>query len=221
METKLRLKCGNIIACGELAEFISGFRGVRSSQIIYEVRGGVLEVSIFGSPNEVLTSKRALMKAYEEWRKLAEFRTGKSRELDVKTLSTLVGKPVIPDVLVFALKNLGYPAELRGGTLVTHAPADMVLSLAREVSVKLEEVSRDYPKATRNVKSLLVALSLLGHDIRSSLQSLMQMGFVEENHKLRLNAEWSSLLAKLYTVHLGASENETRAKEGRREGVDN
>ncbi|MEM2208051.1 MAG: DUF2067 family protein [Sulfolobales archaeon] len=213
MEVRLRLKCGSPVACSELAEFVSKSRGVRSTQIIYEVRNGILEIDIFGSPNEVLSSKKALMKAYEEWRRIKEFESGRSSGLNVRTLSALVGKPTIPDVVVFLLKNQGYSAELRGDVLVTNASATLVLDLAREVSMKLEEVSKEFPRASRNLKALLVALSVLGYDARSLLQHLIQMGLVEENRKLKLNTEWSSLLAKLCTINSGVSESEARSKE--------
>ncbi|MEM1623169.1 MAG: DUF2067 family protein [Sulfolobales archaeon] len=214
MEVRLKLKCGNPAACSELAEFISKSKGVRSTQTIYEVRNGILNIDIFGSPNEVLSSKKALLKAYEEWRRIKEFESGRSSGLNVRTLSALVGRPTIPDVVVFLLRNQGYSAELQGDVLVTNAPATFVLDLAREVSMKLEEVSKEFPRASRNLKALLVALSVLGYDARSLLQHLIQMGLVEENHKLKLNTEWSSLLAKIVHHKLRVSESEAGSKEG-------
>ncbi|MCS7099481.1 MAG: DUF2067 family protein [Sulfolobales archaeon] len=215
MEVRVRFRCFNQAICGELAEFISRYRGVRSSQIAYEVRGDVLEVSIFGSPNEVVNTKKAMKRAYDEWRRFVEFRSGKLGGLDVGTLSRITGRPVVPEVLVALLRSRGYSAELSGGELVTNAPPDLVVDLSSDVSLKLEEVSREYPKASRSLKYLLAALSVLGYGVEEVLQYLKQRGLVEENRRLKLLRNWCDLLAALRTVGVGASGSEDRDQEGR------
>lgn len=213
MEVKIRLRCGNRELCSELAEFITKRRGVRSSRIVYEVRGDILEVSVTGSPYDVLNTKRAVIASYREWRKLKEFMSGNSKSLTLNTLMSYVGGPIMPDVLSLILRYRGYDAEIRGDVLETNAPADEVLSTAQEVSSKLKEVSKMFPKATRSLRALLVALAVLGYDIESSLDILKQMGFIEENHKLKVTAEWTSLLVKLRTVDLGGEGVEAGDKE--------
>lgn len=214
MEAVVRLRCENPEACGELAEFISDSRGVRSPQVTYRVRGDVLEVRIVGPPSEVARTKRALMEAYRTWRSAREFRSGRSSELSLEALPLLTGKPTAPRILVQLLKTRGYSAEVRDGRLVTDAPPDLVEELAREVSEKVEAVARDYPRATRSLKALLVALSVLGYDAERVLEELKRAGLVEEDHRLRLNAEWSSLLAKMLTSGLGAGRGEAGGQEG-------
>ncbi len=214
MEVKIRLRCGSQELCSELAEFITKRRGVRSSRIIYEVRGDILEVSVFGSPYDVLNTKRAIMASYGEWRRLKEFELGGSRRLALTTLMSHVGGPIIPDVLLLILRYRGYDAEIRSGVLETNAPADEVFNIAQDVSSKLKEVSKMFPKATRSLRALLVALAVLGYDIEGSLDTLKRMGLVEENHKLKVTAEWTSLLVKLRILDLGGEGVETGDQEG-------
>ncbi|MCX8184665.1 MAG: DUF2067 family protein [Sulfolobales archaeon] len=215
MEVRVRLKCFNQNTCGELAEFISRHRGVKSSRIVYEVRGSVLEVSITGSPNEVVNAKKAVKRAYDEWRKFVEFKSRRLGKLDVDILSRITGKPVVPDVLIVLLKASGYSAEFSGSELVTNAPPDFIVDLSLDISMKFEELSRKYPKASRGLKHLLVSLSVLGYDVEDMLQYLKREGYVEENHRLKLVKEWSSLLATLHAIDIGVSRDEDRGQEDR------
>lgn len=221
MEVKVRLKCGSPAACGELAGFISGFKGVRSTQISYRVRGDILEVAVVGPPEQVARTKRVLMEAYRRWREIGEFRSGRSGELSLETLSLLTGRPIAPRVLELLLRVQGYAVEAREDRLVTDAPPDLVVRLAREVSEEMERVSRSYPRAARGLRILLAALSVLGHDIEEALGHLKEAGVVEENHKLKLKVEWSSLLAKLHALEPGAGGSEAGGQEGDREGAYN
>ncbi len=214
MEARMRLKCEDPVACGELAEFISGSRGVRPSQMTYRIRGDVLEVTISGPPSAVSRAKRALMDAYRKWREVRGFKSGRSRELRLEALPLLTGKPTALRILVPLLRAQGYEAEVREGRLVSSAPPDVVVELARRVTEEIERVSRDYPRASRSLKALLAALSALGYDAESVLEELKRAGLVEENHRLRLNAEWSSLLAKIHTSGLGAAGGEAGGQEG-------
>jgi len=214
VEVRMRLRCGGRESCYELAEFITKRRGVRSSRIVYEVSGDILEISVVGSPYDVLSARRAIAASYREWRKLREFKLGGSGRLALSTLMSYVGGPVMVDVLLFLLRDRGYDAEVRNNILETNAPADVVFSIAQEVSNKLEEVSKDFPKATRGLKALLVALAVIGYDAESSLDALKRMGLIEENHKLKVTAEWTSLLVKLRTVDLGGEGVEAGDKEG-------
>ncbi len=213
-ESRVRLRCGDPVACGELAEFISSFKGARSPQITYRVRDGILEAAIVGPPSEVARAKRALMEAYRKWREIREFRSGRSSELRLEALPLLTGRPTAPRILVQLLRAQGYAAELREGVLTSNAPPDLIVELARKISEKMEGVARDYPRATHSLKALLVALSVLGYDTESVLEDLKRAGLVEEDHKLKLNAEWGSLLIKVHTSSLGVERGEAGDQEG-------
>jgi len=221
LRVELRLRCGSPESCTELAEYVVRRRGVRAPQLSYEVRGGVLEVSIAGAPSDVAASRRAVMEAYREWRSLRVFKLGLSRRLDLRLLASTVGGPLMPDVLVELLKLRGYSAEVLGSELRTDADPDAVLELAGRVSRAIAEVSKEFPKASRNLKYLLVAASALGLDPSGLLGVLRSRGLLEEGErKLDLKVLWRSLLAELLSLELGVGWVEAGGEEARREGAD-
>lgn len=221
MRVEIRLRCGSPDSCAELAEYVAKRRGVRAPQLSYEIRGGVLEISIAGPPSDVAASRRAVMEAYREWRSLREFKLGTSGRLDLRLLASTVGGPVMPDVLVELLRLRGYAAEVSGGELRTDADPDEVLELASSVSKAIEEVSREFPKASRNLKHLLVAARALGLDLSGVLEALRSRGLLEESERrVDLRVLWRSLLAELPSLELGAGQVEAGGEEAQREGAD-
>jgi hypothetical protein len=220
LRVELRLRCGSPEACAELAEYVVRRRGVRAPQLSYEIRGGVLEISIAGPASDVNASRGAVMEAYREWRSLREFRLGTSGRLDLRLLASTVGGPLMPDVLVELLRMRGYSAEVSGGELRTDADPGEVLELAGRVSRAIEEVSREFPKASRNLKHLLVAARALGLDPSGVLGALRSRGLVEEGERrVDLRVLWRSLLAELPSLELGVGGVEAGGEEAEREGA--
>jgi hypothetical protein len=214
LRVELRLRCGSPEVCAELAEYVVRHRGVRVSQLSYEIRGGVLEISIAGPPSDVTASRRAVMEAYREWRSLREFRLGTSGRLDLRLLASTTGGPIMPDVLVELLRLRGYSAEVSGGELRTDANPEEVLELAGRVSRAIDEVSREFPKASRNLKHLLVATRALGLDPSRVLEVLRGRGLLEEGERrVDLRVLWRSLLAELPSLELGVGGVEAGGEE--------
>jgi len=221
LRVEVRLRCGSPESCAELAEYVARRRGVRALQLSYEVRGGVLEVSIAGPPSDVEASRRAVMEAYREWRSLREFKLGVSGRLDLRLLASAVSGPVMPDVMVELLRLRGYSAAVSGDELRTDADPGEVLELASRVSRAIDEVSRGLPKASRNLKRLLVAARALGLDPSGVLEALRGRGLLEEGERrVDLKALWRSLLAELPSLELGAGGVEAGGEEAQREGAD-
>jgi len=194
----VNLKCEGRDECLELVEYIMNYRGVKAKSLIYEVGNESVIIEINGPRIEVVTTKRVIMKAYREWMKIKAWSRG-SGSIEIQTLMRIVGKPFVGDALVEVLKHLGYEAEIKRGTLISNAPSDIVIDVAKALSQKLEELVTYKPRASITAKALITAYAYLtSMNAKNALKVLEESGALRINgHRVLVTKEWRSLLRRL------------------------
>jgi len=194
----VNLKCEGRDECLELVEYIMNYRGVKAKSLVYEVGNGSVIIEINGPKIEVVTTKRVIMKVYREWMKIKAWNMG-SGSIEIQTLMRIVGKPFVSDALIEVLKHLGYEAEIKGGTLISNAPSDIVIDVAKTLSQKLEELVTYKPRASITAKALITAYAYLtSMNAKNALKVLEESGALRVNgHRILVTKEWRSLLRRL------------------------
>lgn len=195
---KFTLSCGDRSKCLELLDSILNAKGVRASLIRAEVKGDKIVITVFGNRVEAIQTRYAVMMAYREWRRLnAWMERGKYVRLN--DLIKVIGKPFPADALAEVLRVLGSDTQVKGGILYTNAPNDVVINIARELAISLEQLIKVKPKASYSAKCLITSLSVLRNkSVQEIMEELKSEGFVEEEgHRLLVTSEWRSLLRKL------------------------
>ena len=197
-KVRISLKCEGRNECLELAEYIMNYRGVKAKSLIYEVSNGSVIIEISGPKVEVVTTKRIIMGAYREWMKIKAWSKG-SGSIEIQTLMRIVGKPFVSDALAEVLKFLGYEAEIKGGTLFSSAPSDIIINVAKALSQKLEELVMYKPRASITAKALITAYAYLtSMNAKDALKALEESGALRVNgHRVLVTKEWRSLLRRL------------------------
>ncbi len=197
-KVRVSLKCEGRDECLELAEYIMNYRGVKAKSLIYEVSNGSVIIEVSGPKIEVVTTKRVIMKAYREWMKIKAW-SKSSGSIEIQTLMRIIGKPFVSDALVEVLKHLGYEAEIKGGTLISNAPSDIVIDVAKTLSQKLEELVMYKPRASITAKALITAYAYLtSMNAKDALKALEESGALRVNgHRVLVTKEWRSLLRRL------------------------
>ncbi len=208
MTIKLSLPCGSKEDCLELAEHILRARGVNASLLKYEIRGGSLTITVFGSSIEKTACRNAILRAFREWREIKGWRSGTPRghsKIRLNYLMRLVGKPFITDALVETLRHLGYEASVEGDYLVSNVRWEVVVDLASKLGSKLEELVRLKPRASHSAKALITAASvLLDMKVGVLVEELRSRGVLrEEGPRLTLRREWRNLLKELLKEGMG------------------
>ncbi len=195
---KFTLSCEDRGKCLELIDSILNAKGVRASLIRAEVKGDKIVITVFGNKVEALQTRYAVIRAYREWRRLnAWMKHGKYVRLN--DLIKVIGKPFPADALAEVLRILGSDAQVKGGVLYTNAPNDVVMNIARELAISLEQLIKVKPKASYSAKCLITSLSVLQNkSVHEIMEELKSEGFIEEEgHRLLVTSEWRSLLRKL------------------------
>jgi len=195
---KFALSCGERSKCLELLDSILNAKGVRASLMRAEVKGDKVVITVFGNRVEALQTRYAIMRAYKEWKRLNTWMR-RGEYIKLNDLIKTVGKPLPTDALVEVLRILGNDAHVRGGVLYTNAPSDVVLNVARELAVALEQLIKVKPRASYSAKCLITSLSVLQNkSIQEVMEELKNGDFVKEDgYRLLVTSEWRSLLRKL------------------------
>lgn len=199
MTLKVSFRCKGKEECVELIDHLTRAKGVNASIIRYKIRNSSVQIVIFGSSVEAHETRRALIKAYKEWRILKGWMS-KGEYITSNQLIRFVGKPFPIDALIEVLKVLGYGARKDGEHIIfSGVDWNYVMSVAQKLAELLELLARVKPKATYSAKCLITAFSFLeGVSIESALQILKEKGVLkEEGVKLETVGEWRSLLRKL------------------------
>ncbi len=195
---KFVLSCGERSKCLELLDSILNAKGVHASLIRAEVKDNKIVVTVFGNRVEALQTRHAVIRAYREWKRLDTWmRQGEYIKLN--DLIRATGRPLPTDALVEVLRILGNDAHVKEGVLYTNASSDVILNVARELAIALDQLIKVKPKASYSAKCLITSLSVLQNkSVQEVMEELRNEGFVvEEGHRLLVTSEWRSLLRKL------------------------
>ncbi|MEM0015209.1 MAG: DUF2067 family protein, partial [Zestosphaera sp.] len=112
---RLSLPCSSQEECLEVAEALTGIKGVKAPLIKQRVRKNSVEIMIVGSPTEVAQTKRLIIKTYGEVRrKLAPQVIG---GVMMSEVIKEVGKPLMSQALVEVLRLRGIDVEFNGGVI--------------------------------------------------------------------------------------------------------
>lgn len=196
---KFSLPCSSREECLEVAEALTGIKGVKAPLIKQRIKRNSVEVVIAGSSADVAQTRRLIVRTYSEVkRKLAQQVCGSVKMSEV---IKAVGKPLMSQALVEVLRLKGFNVEFSEGILKGGFSWSDLIDTANTLADLLHKLDLKYPKAPQSLKCFVTAYAALKKlDIEDSIGVLKQLNcIIETEEGLQVSGEWRSLLRECLT----------------------
>jgi len=186
------------MARADLEKFLERLsKAIMGDVALMRITGDKIRIEVYGG--ETL-AKRTLVKVRSLLREYSTPTPSRgSRIIRARLINREAGAAIPVDVLVEALKVLGWEARLAEDGVETRAPPEEVFALASSIAAALREAATLH--ATRTAKKLVVALSALtGESVHRVVARALAAGALEEDDEGRLHVagdwrEWVKRLA--------------------------
>ncbi len=187
------------LALQELDRFLERLESaLHTETVVAELEGDKLKLYLYGSR---LAAERTVLNVRKLIKEYSTPRRGRSRAFSLRLLAREAKTAIPGDVLVEALKLLGYDARLEGDSIETNAPEDAVYGLAAAIGgsfwdMRLLDATRTAKKLLAGIMALIPRLSL-GDAVREA----EELGVLveDEEYKLRVAGDWREALKILYS----------------------
>jgi len=186
------------MARSDLEKFLERLsKAIMSDVAIMRVTGDKIRIEVYGGETLAKRTMVRVRSLLREYSTPSPKRGG--RVIRAGLINKEAGVAVPLDVLVEALRVLGWEARQVPEGVETRAPPDEVLALASSIAAALKEAALLH--ATRTAKKLVVAVAALtGESVPRAVARALAAGALEEDDEGRLHAagdwrEWVKRLA--------------------------
>ena len=178
---------------------------IRSSYAEVRIQSGRAYIELVGTTSQIKESWSKIREVVRELWELQNLLEG--RETSIEAIVKEAGRTFPPEALVYALKLRGYEARLGGekDKLLTNAPAEEVIALARQIAEIIDSIRFIVKGAA--ARRLIAAVSAgLNVPAERVIEYSVKAKILEETEEgLRLREEWRRAVRKLAVLLKGVS----------------